>query len=59
MKTINTYIIEKLKINKDSKIPAPKKGVYGLHDNKVVDKIFYLSNIKDLLNNKLEKTIEE
>ena len=47
MKKLNTYIIEKLKINKDSKVSGNKKGYYGIHDNKAVDKILYLSNIKD------------
>ena len=47
MKELNLYILEKLKIDKTSKVSGDKKGYYGIHDNKAVDKILYLSNIKD------------
>ena len=47
MKELNLYILEKLKIDKTSKVSSDKKGYYGIHDNKAVDKILYLSNIKD------------
>jgi len=58
MKELNSYILEKLKIDKTSKVSGDKKGHYGIHDNKAVDKILYLSTIKDT-NAIIERTVED
>ncbi len=58
MKELNLYILEKLKIDKTSKVSGDKKGHYGIHDNKAVDKILYLSTIKDT-NAIIERAVEE
>lgn len=48
MININKYITEKLKIDKDV-TPNEFKGKYGLHDNKVVDKILYMTDISNVI----------
>lgn len=47
MQNINFYILEKLKINKDSKVPEIKSK-YGFNENELIDKILYLfNNVQD------------
>ena len=47
MQKLNYYILEKLKINKDSKVPEIKSK-YGFNENELIDKILYLfNNVQD------------